>query len=238
MPEPIFLLVLMVVTGLGVWTFLGQIHSGRLGLPRLRLALPKLPAKRRKKPRRERPPRDGQSFEAPALEDDDAGRFAPEHSPFAGPASTPAYVQPLAYAPPPDDDEDDDGLPANQVDFFAEPPIEYRATEYDPGPLRQVSLAPNPGLDPDLPPLAPGQPPPAGDPLVSVETATEQPSPVFEVAAAEPDPNDLMSFFEKPTSSTQLPETLRENLETVSAAALLAEAQELRSLIQGRQDIA
>jgi hypothetical protein len=243
MPEPIFLLVLMVVTGLGVWMFLGQINSGRLGLPRLRLGLPKLPGKRRKKPRRERPPHVEQALDDPAFEDYDAGRFAPEHSPFAGPLSTAAYVQPpQVYLPPPIDDEeegeDEYGLPANQVDFFAENAVDYRVTEHDPGPLRQVSLAPSPGLDPDLPPLVPDQPIQAEDTPVSVETATDQASPVFEVAAAEPDPNDLMSFFEKATSTSQMPETLRETLETVSAAELLAEALELRSLMQGRKDVA
>jgi hypothetical protein len=229
MPEPFFLLLLMILTGLGVWTFLGQLHSGRLSLPRLRLGLPKLPARRVKRSRRARQPRDDQAFDVY-----DAGRFDPNRSPFAGPVTIPVYAPPPVYEQPSTDDDIDD-LPANQVDFFADDRGAHSAA-----PLHTVSLAPSPApvLDPDLPSLTVDPAPRKEDGTLPLDQATAQPSPVFEVAVSEPDPNDIMSFFEKPNAISQMPETLRESLETVAAADLLAEARQLRSLIQGRRDTA
>jgi hypothetical protein len=59
---------------------------------------------------------------------------------------------------------------------------------------------------------------------------------VAEAPEEEPlDPNDIMSFFEKPVATTQLPQTLREAIQPVSASELLAEAREISNLIRSRR---
>ena len=230
MPEPVFLLLLMVVTGLGVWTFLGQMNSGRLALPRIKLArpgLPSLPGKRRKKSPRERPARDTRPIVDRVEDEDDAGAFAAGRSPFVMPAP--------ALALPPDAEDEYGELPANQVDFFADGPSDlYR------GPVRRVTLASpgSPALDPDLPPMAEAYSPVAGGtaPVDGAPPPGAEPAAVYVVPASEPDPDDIMSFFDKAATTTTMPATLKESLESVSAAELLAEARQLRAIIQGRTD--
>jgi hypothetical protein len=51
--------------------------------------------------------------------------------------------------------------------------------------------------------------------------------------AASEDPDDLMSFFEKAPEASKVPEGLRNELEHVSAAELLAEARALSALLRG-----
>jgi hypothetical protein len=223
MPEPVFLLLLMFMTGLGVWVFLAQLHGKRPALPRLRLPglrLPRLPGRRRPKRVRERAPRD--EYE---LEDEDAGRFAPGQSPFrAAPAPAGTLLQSVpVYEDEDDYDDADDLLPANQVDFFAADRSEATA-----GPLRTVSLAAadEPPAVYETPNLAPGAPVPEASPLVEV------------AAAAEPDPNDILAFFEKPAATTHLPEILRDAIEDVSVTDLLAEARQVRALFQSGKESA
>ena len=226
MQEPVFLLVIMLMTALGVRVFLGQLHGTPLRLPRLRLrlplpSLPQLPGRSRRKPARDRSRQD----EYP--EDDDeyeAGSFAPTRSPFI--ATAPAgglerlrepVLEPVTIYE--DEYQDEAYVPASQVDFFASQDDSGSAS-----PLRRAYAEPE------------GEPDGSGLEPYTVVAGSEPPppdaSPVYQVAVEpEPDPNDIMSFFEKPASVTQLPETLLEDIQPVTAAALLAEARQLRALI-------
>ena len=225
MPEPVFLLILMAVTGLGVWTFLSQFHSGRLALPRIglpRLALPTLPARGRRRRGRSRRLRPDDRFE---YEDDDAGVFAPALSTFQPDTAylDPALGSPAMAQPQLEYEDDEYDLLPNQVDFFA--PDEPERPRPSPAPATGASG------------YAAGFEATEAEPSVVAIAEPPEAAGTFQVAV-DPDPNDIMSFFDKPAATTQLPETLRESLETVSASELLLEARQLRALLQGRRDAA
>jgi hypothetical protein len=230
MQELVFLLVLMVMTGLGVRLLLMQLdrRQRRLPGPALRiprfskLALPHLRLPGLKRPGRQRrlrrvprsaayePVYDYEDDE----EEDDLDGFATARSPFG--ASIASFQSSAAPAPdlPYEEDEDADALPVSRIDFFAETPATPRSASLHIVPAQTDTGA-----------------------LEVEENAYEEPEPaVVEAPEEEPlGPHDIMSFFEKPAAMTQLPETLREAIEPVSASELLAEAREISNLIRSRR---
>ena len=227
MQGPLFLLVLMVITALGVRLFLAQLHGTPLRLPGFKLPFPPLRRRQRHRTAATRRPREASADPV----DQEAGVFAVSRSPFASapgsrlpPASMP--VLPIIEDDDEDyEDEDEEYLPSNQVDFFAGDSPERQSSPREPASV-VTSEAPSgqvaSGLEAvETPNLDTG----------GVEAASQAPE-VFAVPASEPDPGDIMSFFEKAgASATKVPETLRGSVESVTATDLLSEARELRALL-------
>ena len=265
MQELVFLLVLMVMTGLGVRVLLMQLDRRphrlprfsirkptlpklalrRPGLPRLalrkpRFARPSLPRLRLpslKRPARRRRTRAAtpEAVYASAYEDeeedDELGHFDLGRSPFVTQGAFRTAAP--AYEPEADDEvyEEDDSLPLSQIDFFSDAAPQVRVV-----PLRQV---PAPQRLDDVDPLEPLEMEVEEYEALEEDEANAAQF-IVQVPAeeAEKDPNDILSFFEKAASTTQLPETLRDAVEPVSAAELLAEAREISKLIQSRRHTA
>ncbi len=226
MQELVFLLVLMVMTGLGVRLLLMQLDGQRPRLPRLALpqfSLPALPRRRRRTARAA-----SASAYEPVYEEDDLDQFAASRSPFSVMAPAP-ILAPVYEEDEEEDDElyeeDEASLPASQIDFFAE------RVEAKPTLLRapaQVVAEPA-GYEAEHDPLE------ATEALPSEELLPDELPPAESDPLASEDPNDLMKFFEKPAVTTQLPETLRDAVEPVSASEILAEARQISMLIRGRR---
>ena len=134
-------------------------------------------------------------------------------------------------------------------------------------PAAAMASAPGPALrvvhiEPEvLPELSPGtydvhqpnlnrsdleEPDPEIDSVLAALAEEEAIAPVPELVVVESpaqeapagDMNDLMSFFSDVAEVSKMPATLTDDLEKVSATALLSEARELRALLTGRRDAA
>jgi hypothetical protein len=210
----LILLVLLVMTLLGVRMLLTQFGvMTRLRLPG-RITLPSLKTSFKRGSSRKRGRTAAYTWEGAA------GNHAGALSPFVGGPDLLRAVTPLGYQDADEADEleeDYEDLPANQVDFFAEP------------------LARTPSPAPTYAPAGEDPSGSAGD-VVSVPEALLVPGIVSKpVIQADPDPNDIMSFFEKPPPSASLPDTLRESMQEVSAADLLEEARQIVALARRGQ---
>jgi hypothetical protein len=111
------------------------------------------------------------------------------------------------------DDDYEDDLPLSQVDFFAEPATAARRTQRRGETAAEDAAG---GITDDR-----------GELPASLLNAGTVSQPVHE---PEPDPNDIMSFFEKPPPTASVPDTLKESMVEVSGAELLAEAHEILAL--------